>query len=154
MRKILTLLENHRITKFQKRGWSIDVATYEPVVHLSLKTSFHVLRLEDLAQYDSKWIINMINKSKYTLKEALLIKNRCFEVGYDSAKCWIAKETNNLNSVILYHGASEEGAKAIAQTGFDSRYCGKVFGQTFGRGVYFTDDPMYADQYVSPNRNQ
>ena len=43
MRKIITGLDNRRIVKFQGRGWSIDGNIYEPVVHKSMKSTFHVL---------------------------------------------------------------------------------------------------------------
>ena len=43
MRKIITALDKFRIKKFLDRGWSIDDAVFEPVIHQSLKTSYHFL---------------------------------------------------------------------------------------------------------------
>lgn len=41
--------------------------------------------------------------------------------------------------MILYHGTSKENVESIKRNGFSLEYCGKNWGSTYGKAIYFTN---------------
>mgnify|MGYP001961543983 CR=1 FL=1 len=50
--------------------------------------------------------------------------------------------------MILYHGTSIENAISILKNGFDFELCGSNWGNTYGKGIYFTPNYMTARFYA------
>jgi len=56
-----------------------------------------------------------------------------------------------LNECWLWHGTSEAGVNGITDTDFDMSRAGKHVGTMFGRGIYFTESALKADEYTKPD---
>lgn len=54
----------------------------------------------------------------------------------------------SLNECWLWHGTSEAGVNGITDTDFDMARAGKHVGTMFGRGIYFTESTLKADEYT------
>ncbi|KAH3854915.1 uncharacterized protein LOC127870854 [Dreissena polymorpha] len=57
---------------------------------------------------------------------------------------------HSLNEYYLYHGTTPSTAKLIAEEGFDVQKCRRTM---LGRGLYFADSVVKADQYTTPDEN-
>lgn len=51
--------------------------------------------------------------------------------------------------MILYHGTSKENALSIKKNGFSLEFCGKNWGSTYGKAIYFTNNYKLAKLYAS-----
>ncbi|CAJ1330353.1 unnamed protein product [Effrenium voratum] len=51
----------------------------------------------------------------------------------------------------LWHGTGPKEATSIARQGFDLRQAGTGRGSLFGRGLYFAESCLKADEYAKPN---
>ena len=75
-------------------------------MHQTLRSTFSTISESELDKIDPKFLQSM--KVKYKMKQIQQIRNYCFEIAYDSAKCWVAAETKgDLNERFLYHGTSQ-----------------------------------------------
>merc|ERR1712079_495348 len=54
-----------------------------------------------------------------------------------------------INEAWLWHGTSEAGAAGITDTDFDLVRAGTATGSLFGRGLYFAESCMKADEYAA-----
>jgi len=57
----------------------------------------------------------------------------------------------DLNEHYLWHGTGPSEAKGIAAKGFDMDQAGSSRGALFGRGLYFAESCLKADEYVRPD---
>jgi len=55
---------------------------------------------------------------------------------------------NAVNEYWMWHGTSKEGVKAITDTDFDIGLAGSGSGCLYGRGLYFAESCMKADEYA------
>jgi len=55
---------------------------------------------------------------------------------------------NSLNECWLWHGTNEEGVVGITDADFDMARAGKAMGSMFGRGLYFAESVLKADEYA------
>lgn len=56
--------------------------------------------------------------------------------------------TNTYTKMLLYHGTSQENALSIiSEQKFDLNLCGKQWGSTYGRGIYFSPSKEEAQVY-------
>jgi len=55
----------------------------------------------------------------------------------------------SLNEVFLFHGTSPKGASGIAHEDFMLALAGSAAGSAFGKGIYFAEDCMKADEYTA-----
>ena len=51
----------------------------------------------------------------------------------------------------LYHGSFLKNLNSIIMNGFDPRQIGSNWGATYGKGIYFTDNPIIASTYSNTN---
>mmetsp|Transcript_7267 Transcript_7267/g.20133 ORF Transcript_7267/g.20133 Transcript_7267/m.20133 type:complete len:844 (-) Transcript_7267:62-2593(-) len=59
----------------------------------------------------------------------------------------------SLNEHYLWHGTGPAEAAGIAETGFDLEQAGSSRGALFGRGLYFAESCLKADEYVRASEN-
>mmetsp|Transcript_37161 Transcript_37161/g.81101 ORF Transcript_37161/g.81101 Transcript_37161/m.81101 type:complete len:647 (-) Transcript_37161:61-2001(-) len=57
----------------------------------------------------------------------------------------------SLNEHYLWHGTGPKEAAGIADAGFDMEQAGSSRGALFGRGLYFAESCLKADEYVRPD---
>jgi hypothetical protein len=55
---------------------------------------------------------------------------------------------SSLNECWLWHGTSEAGVNGITDADFDMSRAGTATGTMFGRGLYFTESSLKADEYA------
>ncbi|XP_044264403.1 LOW QUALITY PROTEIN: protein mono-ADP-ribosyltransferase PARP12-like [Tribolium madens] len=58
------------------------------------------------------------------------------------------EECGHVAEKILFHGTSKTSVDSICRFNFDWRRSGSSKGASFGKGVYFTSDVSYANQYT------
>jgi hypothetical protein len=61
---------------------------------------------------------------------------------------------SRLNEHYLWHGTGPAEAKSIAASGFDMEQAGSGRGSLFGRGLYFAESCLKADEYVKPDKEK
>ncbi|KAH3840164.1 hypothetical protein DPMN_113608 [Dreissena polymorpha] len=62
---------------------------------------------------------------------------------------WSNNVDKRINEYYLFHGTLTSNAESIAQQGFDVRFSKGAL--MLGRGIYFTDSLVKADQYTRPD---
>lgn len=58
---------------------------------------------------------------------------------------------DSINEVYLWHGTNPAAAKSISTTDFDLKRVGTGRGTLFGRGLYFAESCLKADEYANPD---
>mmetsp|Transcript_7619 Transcript_7619/g.19449 ORF Transcript_7619/g.19449 Transcript_7619/m.19449 type:complete len:914 (+) Transcript_7619:103-2844(+) len=71
--------------------------------------------------------------------------------GEGSCKSFLNTVDADLNEHYLWHGTGPSEAQGIAARGFDMDQAGSSRGALFGRGLYFAESCLKADEYVRPD---
>lgn len=58
---------------------------------------------------------------------------------------------DKIHEVYLWHGTNPVAAKSISTTDFDLKRVGTARGSLFGRGLYFAESCLKADEYAQPD---
>lgn len=118
-----------------------------------LPKSFKVLRVEEM-KFPER--IAKYQEYKKSMKAELfaLDRKQCEETNpqtpprtMESIKDFAPDKDPCMNEVYLFHGTREEGARAIAKSGYDMKRAGSNVGGLMGPGAYLADSITKADEY-------
>jgi len=125
-----------------------DLATYlrvEEVVHIQNAANFlNFKRRRDVVAREFMALPATERRSDWEVKTARV------SLG---GVCYHKDEPVNasINEYWLWHGTGEASAAGITDTDFDMSMVGKAAGSLFGRGLYFAESCMKADEYTYPD---
>eukprot|EP00927_Polykrikos_kofoidii_P008319 TRINITY_DN13450_c0_g2_i1.p1 TRINITY_DN13450_c0_g2~~TRINITY_DN13450_c0_g2_i1.p1 ORF type:complete len:566 (+),score=58.40 TRINITY_DN13450_c0_g2_i1:65-1699(+) len=103
---------------------------------------------------------------KYSMKRALIREGVLDSCGTKEVKLSVDRYTmrtsgatpalhakieplqEDINEWLLWHGASAQGARHIAEQEFKQLYAGSTTGTLYGKGTYFSDSCTKADEYA------